>query len=234
MPIPARSSSGSQKARLADGRASGRRTVRDQPAGARERAGEAGRGREQPHGASGRRDIRRGRDVLLEGYQLTGNTLFDGLPSLLIGAVLAVALGFGSVGLLTGESATPAVRQGLLAAIESFAGVDEVAALQSMRFGPAQLLVAAHLDFGRHLSSGQVEPLSTAIKQHLRERSPRPHISSIRHRAPSMFPGPARRVTEPGFGPGRAGKSIYLVIRHDWRRVTSGCLGITGLIAIAS
>lgn len=108
-------------------------------------------------------------------HQLTGNGVFDGIASLLIGALLvaaALALGRDSMGLLVGESAPAAVRQGLLAELSSFTEVEDVIDLLTMRIGAAQLLVAARLDFGRRLSSDRIEQLSTEIEQHIHECFP--------------------------------------------------------------
>lgn len=108
-------------------------------------------------------------------HQLTGDAVYDGVASLLIGLVLvyvAFALGQDNMGLLIGEAATQDVRRGLAAALRSFGEVDEVVDLQTMRMGTRRLLVAARLDFGQRMSSDQIEQLSTRIEQRLHEQFP--------------------------------------------------------------
>jgi cation diffusion facilitator family transporter len=103
-------------------------------------------------------------------HQLTGSHVYDGVASLLIGAVLvyvAFALGRDSMGLLTGESADPALRKRLVEELSAFDEVDEVIDLQTMRIGTGRLLVAVRLDFGPQLSSDEVEEASGPIEQQL-------------------------------------------------------------------
>lgn len=96
-------------------------------------------------------------------------------PERSIGAVLvgvAVTLDRDSMELFIGESASPVVRQGLLAELRSFAEVDDVVGLLTMRIRAAQLLVAARLDLGQRLSLDQIEQLSTQIEERVHERFP--------------------------------------------------------------
>lgn len=108
-------------------------------------------------------------------HQLTGSAVYDGVASLLIGAVLiyvAFALGRDTMGLLIGEAAPPEIRRQLLEQLRSFDEVDEVVDLQTMRIGTRRLLVAVRLDFRPALSSDQIEQLSTRIERRVHECVP--------------------------------------------------------------
>ncbi len=107
--------------------------------------------------------------------QLTGKTLFQGIASLLIGALLVVvayALGRDSIGLLTGEAADPALRKQVYEELRSYPEVDKVIELLTMRIGTGRLLVAARIDFGQQLASDEVEQVSTRIDDGLHARFP--------------------------------------------------------------
>lgn len=108
-------------------------------------------------------------------HQLTTDAVYDGVASLLIGAMLvyvAFALARDNMSLLIGEAATPDVRRRLAEELRSFDEIDEVVDLQTMRIGTRRLLVAARLDFGQRLSSDQIEQLSTRIEQRLHDHFP--------------------------------------------------------------
>lgn len=108
-------------------------------------------------------------------HQLTGNPVFDGLASLLIGCVLtwvAYALGRDSKGLLIGEAAGPEERQRLYDHLVGYPEVDDVVDLLTMRIGTGRLLVAVRLDFAADISSDQLEQASTRIERDLKDRFP--------------------------------------------------------------
>ena len=130
-------------------------------------------------------------------HQLTGNGMFDGIASLIIGVLLggvAVALGRDNMGLLIGESAPPAVRQGLLAELRAFPEVDDVIDLLTLRIGTAELLVAARLDFGPQLSSDEIELLSARIEQRIHKSFPQVQQVFLDPTAGSDRPARTRRA----------------------------------------
>jgi len=109
------------------------------------------------------------------GDQLTGDALYQGIASLLIGVLLvyvACALGRDSMGLLIGESADPATRDEITAQLLSYEEVDQVIDVLTMRIGTRRLLVAVRLDFGTSLSSDEIEYVSTRIDEGLHRRFP--------------------------------------------------------------
>lgn len=93
--------------------------------------------------------------------------------------------------------------------LRSFPEADDVVDLLTMRIGTAQLLVAARPDFGKRLSSDQIEQLSTQIEERVHERFSRVErifldptaISDPRARARRGRPGVGRGLDIPGQRP---------------------------------
>jgi len=80
--------------------------------------------------------------------ELTGNGIFDGIASLLIGVLLAsiaVLLAREITSLLIGESALPEQVTRIHSALLSAPGVDRVIHLRTLHLGPEELLVAAKI-----------------------------------------------------------------------------------------
>jgi cation diffusion facilitator family transporter len=107
--------------------------------------------------------------------QITGNTLWDGVASILIGCLLAYiafALGRDVKGLLLGEAARPEIRERLRSVITGFDEVDEVLELLTMHLAPEQLLVAVRMDLADGVDGRQVELVCDRIEVQLREAVP--------------------------------------------------------------
>jgi cation diffusion facilitator family transporter len=85
----------------------------------------------------------------------TGDTRFDGIGSIVIGALLGVIaflLSFEMQSLLIGESADPEVEQQIRGALLGSPDVRRVIHMRSAHLGPDDLLVAAKLEFEPTLS----------------------------------------------------------------------------------
>ncbi|GLW35767.1 cation diffusion facilitator family transporter [Actinoplanes regularis] len=79
---------------------------------------------------------------------LTGNAVFDGIATLLIGCLLvvvAVILAVETKSLIIGESAVPEQVSAIHAALLSAPGVQRVIHLRTMHLGPEELLLAAKI-----------------------------------------------------------------------------------------
>jgi cation diffusion facilitator family transporter len=108
-------------------------------------------------------------------YQITGNILWDGVASILIGCLLAYvafALGRDVKGLLLGEAARPEVRERLRAVINGFDEVDEVLELLTMHLAPEKLLVAVKIDLADGVTGREVELVCDRIEHHLCDAVP--------------------------------------------------------------
>jgi divalent metal cation (Fe/Co/Zn/Cd) transporter len=106
-------------------------------------------------------------------HQLTGDAVWDGLASVLIGVLLAIAavmLGRNARGLLLGEAALPEQRRAIRDTIERHEGVEAVLQLLTMHLGPESILVAVRVDFRDDVTAADIEHISTTIEQELRSR----------------------------------------------------------------
>jgi len=90
----------------------------------------------------------------------TGNPLWDGVASIVIGAILgatAAWLAFETKGLLIGESANRWVVQGIREAVRAFDEVRHVNEVLTMHMGPEFILVNVSVDFHRGASAKEIE-----------------------------------------------------------------------------
>jgi cation diffusion facilitator family transporter len=102
--------------------------------------------------------------------QVTGDPVWDGLSAVIIGLLLivvAVVLGRANVSLLIGQSVSPRIQADLKAEIAALDHVVDVPFLLTSVIGPAQLLVAAKVDFDDDVSAGDIERISDEAEQRL-------------------------------------------------------------------
>jgi cation diffusion facilitator family transporter len=107
--------------------------------------------------------------------QVTGNMIFDGIASIVVGVVLiAVAweLGTDSRGLLLGEALLPEDRQRIRQVITSFLEVTDILRLLTMHLGPDAVLVNAEIHVVDGLETDQIEELLERITRAMRDEMP--------------------------------------------------------------
>jgi cation diffusion facilitator family transporter len=107
--------------------------------------------------------------------QLTGDAVWDGLASVLIGillAVVAAVLGHANLSLLIGRSVPAGVRQQARDVVAALPHVDEVKDLLAVYLGPARMLVVVHVDFDDTASAAEVEEVSDLVERRLRDVFP--------------------------------------------------------------
>lgn len=108
-------------------------------------------------------------------YQLTGNPLFDGGASMLIGVILGITaawLAYESKSLLIGESAVPetvAAIRGVLEADDRIVSINETATLH---MGPAYIIVTISVDFVDGIDSSELESAVTEISNAVKRLDP--------------------------------------------------------------
>lgn len=110
----------------------------------------------------------------LVGTELTGDPIWDGGASILIGvllAVVAVTLGRDNASYLVGRSVTPRVRRAIEQALAETPGVDGVVRVFTQHLGPHELLVAAKVDFSDG-DADAVERTAEEAERRLREQIP--------------------------------------------------------------
>ncbi|MFJ6796570.1 cation diffusion facilitator family transporter [Streptomyces sp. NPDC091268] len=111
----------------------------------------------------------------LLGAQLTGSGAYDGVASLLIGLLLAgVAweLGRSNARYLVGRPLPAALRAQVREELLSVPHIEGVLELTTLVQGPAEVLVAAKIDFHDLASARQVEAACEDAEAQLRERFP--------------------------------------------------------------
>lgn len=105
----------------------------------------------------------------------TGNPVFDGVGTLLIGillGVIAVVLAYEMRSLLIGEGARREDREKIIATI---AGADDVVQLIHMRtqhIGPEELLVGAKVEFAKGLSTSEIAAAVDRLENAIRAAVP--------------------------------------------------------------
>lgn len=111
----------------------------------------------------------------LLGAQLTGSGVYDGVASLLIGLLLvwvAWELGRSNAQYLIGRPLPAAMRAEVRAELLSVPHIEAVLELTTLVQGPAEVLIAAKIDFHDLASARQVEQSCEVAEAQLRERFP--------------------------------------------------------------
>ncbi|MGW0691362.1 cation diffusion facilitator family transporter [Streptomyces sp. NBC_01578] len=111
----------------------------------------------------------------LLGGQLSGSGVWDGVASLLIGALLvyvAWVLGRSNAQLLIGRPVPKAMRAGIREELLSVPHIIEVLELTTLIQGPTEILVAAKIDFRDASTAAQIEWACEEAEEQLQERYP--------------------------------------------------------------
>jgi cation diffusion facilitator family transporter len=106
-------------------------------------------------------------------HQITGNSVWDGIASLLIGALLVVAaflLAQTCRRLLIGKQADPRLVRAIERTLEEQPEIIDVVDLVTMMVGTDRILVGARVDFVDECSSAQLEAACVRIDGLLRDR----------------------------------------------------------------
>jgi cation diffusion facilitator family transporter len=105
----------------------------------------------------------------------TGNPMWDGLASVLIGLVLAgvaILLVIEAKGLLIGESADPALVEALRLSAESHEGVERVHEVLTVHHAPTQIVAVISANFVDSISAADVERIVHDIENKVAEDWP--------------------------------------------------------------
>ncbi|HEY1178593.1 MAG TPA: cation diffusion facilitator family transporter [Phytomonospora sp.] len=128
--------------------------------------------------------------------EITGSPVYDGAASVLIGLMLigvAVTLAVANMSLLVGQTVPASLRKMIIDELESLPEVEGVRELVAVHLGPAEVLVAAKVDFVDSMTAGRVERAADAAEKRLRARYP-----SITYLFLDPTPGPAAKETGAG------------------------------------
>jgi divalent metal cation (Fe/Co/Zn/Cd) transporter len=108
-------------------------------------------------------------------HQLTGSSVWDGVASLMIGALLAAvaySLARTNRGLLIGRQADPVMVRAIGARLREVPEVEAVVDLLSMLVGTDRVLLCARLDFDDSLGAADLERACVRIDGELRAEFP--------------------------------------------------------------
>lgn len=107
--------------------------------------------------------------------EFTGNPVYDGTASVLIGVLLlivAVLLGQANLSLLIGKSLPSRFQNELRAELEAGEDIAAVQELLTLQLGPTSVMVAAKMDFRDSASGEAIERSCRELEARLRERYP--------------------------------------------------------------
>ncbi|WP_307814147.1 cation diffusion facilitator family transporter [Glycomyces sp. YM15] len=107
--------------------------------------------------------------------QITGDPMWDGIASILIGGLLlavAVLLGRANIAFLIGLSLPPRFRDAVRTELETGEDIAAVQELLTLQLGPDSVLIAAKIDFRDSATGEAIERSSRAVEARLRERFP--------------------------------------------------------------
>ena len=108
-------------------------------------------------------------------HQITGNAIWDAIGSILVGlllGVVAIVLIARNASLLTGEGATPRVRQQLLRFLLDHSEIQSVSFLHCEWVGPEELLVIASVDIRGDDRETEVAKRMQDVEDQLESHSP--------------------------------------------------------------
>jgi cation diffusion facilitator family transporter len=107
--------------------------------------------------------------------QATGDPVYDGIASILIGVlllVIAVLLGHANISLLIGKSLPPRFLDAVRTELEAGEDIAAVQELLTLQLGPTSVMVAAKIDFRDSATGEAIEHTCRALEARLRERFP--------------------------------------------------------------
>ncbi|MGR6320293.1 cation diffusion facilitator family transporter [Micromonospora soli] len=107
--------------------------------------------------------------------EITGEELYDGIASILIGALLlavATILAKSNVSLLVGRAVSERVHRRIEEELAALPTVDRVETLMTMVLGPDDILVAAKVDFHNDATGADIEAAADEAERRLTEHYP--------------------------------------------------------------
>ncbi|MFD0785954.1 cation diffusion facilitator family transporter [Micromonospora azadirachtae] len=107
--------------------------------------------------------------------ELTGDELWDGIASVLIGVLLLVVAGilaYSNLSLLVGRAVPERLRHEIERSLAGLPEVTRVGTLFTMQLGPEDILVAAKVDFRDEATGADIEAAADEAERRLRERYP--------------------------------------------------------------
>lgn len=113
--------------------------------------------------------------VLILMQHLTGILIFDGIASIIIGAILAIValfLGNETRSLLIGESADPKLIRNIAQIFKQEENINRLIHIKSLQMGPNDILIAVKAEFDHRLNSVEISNLINGLEEDIRKRYP--------------------------------------------------------------
>ena len=107
--------------------------------------------------------------------QMTGDPVWDGAASVLIGVVLASTafwLAYETKGLLIGESAHPDIVASITRMLEKHASINHVNEVLTLHMGPEFILVTITADFENTMTVGTIESDVDTLAKQIKSKHP--------------------------------------------------------------
>ncbi len=111
--------------------------------------------------------------LTLVAVKFTGNAIYDGVGSIIIGLLLAgfaIFLIKDVKGLLIGETVSPLVYRKIFSLISQTREVNAIVKIKTMHFPPTEILLNADLEFKDNLNTEEIEKAIDEIEQRLKEK----------------------------------------------------------------
>jgi cation diffusion facilitator family transporter len=108
-------------------------------------------------------------------HHVTGQGLWDGVASVLIGLLLIVvaySLGQQNKRALIGEALPASTQEAIVETINSSPGIDSLVELLTMRLSPDEVLVAARVDLDDDASVHELELAADEVERRIRDKHP--------------------------------------------------------------
>ncbi|MDH3883348.1 MAG: cation diffusion facilitator family transporter [Desulfobacterales bacterium] len=108
--------------------------------------------------------------------QLTNNSVYDGIASIIIGLILAGTaawLAYETKGLLIGESANPRIVKGIRNIASAYSKIKHVNEVLTLHMGPDFILLNLSVDFADSLSAGDIEDTIARLDRQIKQAYPK-------------------------------------------------------------
>ncbi len=125
--------------------------------------------------------------IALSLYLLTGNAVFDGVGSVVIGLsmmFLAALLIRDARDLIVGRAIEPQITQRIIGAAQSVHGVQSILDLRTMYLGSAKILVILEVHMHDGLDTDQLEKIIDNVKEVVKENVPEVHHIQVEIETP--------------------------------------------------
>jgi len=133
--------------------------------------------------------------------QVTGNLVYDGLASIVIGLILggtAIWLAYETKGLLIGESANLQVVKDIRQLLGGFPQIEHVNEVLTMHMGPKFILANLSIDFKDDLTATELEAAISRMDAQIKKSCPDVQRVFIEAEARKIFKGKRKEVRDEG------------------------------------